>query len=71
MSEDLLVAAATPYLTSDGHENLRETFEAAHSVMLAVFSAPHNAELTVRTVPFYIDALFKVCQFDVGSTSAC
>ena len=61
MSDELLVAAAIPYLTSDGTSSLREMFEAAHSVMLAVFSAPQNAELTIKTVPFYIDALFQVC----------
>lgn len=59
-SEDLLVAAATPYLAAGGNNNLLAISEAAHSVMLAVFSAPQNAELTTRHLPFYIDALFKV-----------
>ena len=59
-NEELLVAAATPYLAAGGNNNLLAIFEAAHSVMLAVFSAPQNAELTTRHLPFYIDALFKV-----------
>ena len=59
-SEELLVAAATPYLAAGGNNNLLPIFEAAHSVMLAVFSAPQNADLTKRHLPFYIDALFAV-----------
>ena len=59
-SEELLLAAAAPYLAAGGNNNLLAIFEAAHSVMLAVFSAPQNAELTARQLPFYIDALFKV-----------
>ena len=59
-SEDLLVTAAAPYLAAGGNNNLLAIFEAAHSVMLAVFSAPQNAELTTRHLPFYIDALFRV-----------
>ena len=59
-SEELLVAAAAPYLAAGGNNNLLAIFEAAHSVMLAVFSAPQNAELTTRHLPFYIDALFRV-----------
>ena len=34
-------------------------FEAAHSVMLAVLSAPQSAEITAKHLPFYIDALFS------------
>ncbi|KAI9675402.1 MAG: hypothetical protein M1817_001306 [Caeruleum heppii] len=60
MSEELLVAAATPYLTSTGNINLVETFEAAHSLMLAILSAPQNAELSRRVIPFYVEALFEV-----------
>ncbi|KAI9853020.1 MAG: hypothetical protein M1838_002799 [Thelocarpon superellum] len=59
VNEDLLVAAVTPYLTSGGNPNLREIFEAAHSVMLAVLSTPHNAELTARITPFYVESLFQ------------
>ena len=59
-SEELLVAAASPYLAAGGNNHLLPIFEAAHSVMLSVFSAPQNAELTTTHLPFYIDALFKV-----------
>lgn len=59
-SEELLVAAATPYLAAGGNNNLLPIFEAAHSVMLAVFSAPQNADITTTHLPFYIDALFRV-----------
>lgn len=59
-SEDLFVAPAAPYLAAGGNNNLLPIFEAAHSVMLAVFSAPQNPALTARHLPFYIDSLFKV-----------
>lgn len=60
LSEDLLIPAASPYLAAGGNNNLLPIFEAAHSVMLAVFSAPQNAQLTARQLPFYIEALFNV-----------
>lgn len=58
--EELFITAAAPYLAAGGNNNLLPIFEAAHSVMLAVFSAPQNAELTARHLPFYIDSLFAV-----------
>ena len=60
MTEELVVAAAAPYLAEGGNNNLLPIFEAAHSVMLAVFSAPQNAEITARHLSFYIQALFNV-----------
>ncbi|KAG8624690.1 hypothetical protein KVT40_007757 [Elsinoe batatas] len=59
-AESLLIQAALPYLTSTSTPELIPIFEAAHSVMLAVFSAPQNAEVASRHLPFYVDALFKV-----------
>jgi hypothetical protein len=59
-NEELLVAAASPYLASGGNNHLLAIFEAAHSVMLAVMSAPQSVELTGKHIPFYIDALFRV-----------
>ena len=59
-NEDLLVKAATPYLGLGGDPRLVEAFEAAHSVMLAVFSAPQNTDLTIRHLRPYFDALFQV-----------
>ena len=59
-NEGLLTAAASPYLAHGGNNNLLDIFEAAHSVMLAVFSAPQNAAIAAKQLPFYVDALFKV-----------
>ncbi|KAF2423093.1 hypothetical protein EJ08DRAFT_596398 [Tothia fuscella] len=59
-SEDLLVSAAIPYLAAGGNNNLLPVFEAAHSVMLAVFSAPQSVALAGKHLPFYVDALFRV-----------
>lgn len=59
-NEDLLVAAATPYLASGGNNHLLEIFEAAHSVMLAVLSAPQSAHIATTHIPLYVEALFKV-----------
>jgi hypothetical protein len=59
-NEDLLVAAAIPYLATGGNNNLLPIFEAAHSVMLAVFSAPQSVALAGKHLPFYVDALFRV-----------
>jgi hypothetical protein len=59
-NEDLLLAAASPYLVTAGNSNLLPIFEAAHSVTLSVFSAPQNVDLTSEHLPFYVDALFRV-----------
>lgn len=59
-NEDLLVASAVPYLAAGENRNMLPIFEAAHSVMLAVLSAPQSAEITAKHLPFYIDALFSV-----------
>jgi hypothetical protein len=59
-NENLLVASAVPYLAAGGNHNMLPVFEAAHSVMLAVLSAPQSAEITAKHLPFYIDALFRV-----------
>ncbi|KAL8831818.1 MAG: hypothetical protein Q9191_000642 [Dirinaria sp. TL-2023a] len=59
LCEDLLVTAAMPYLGLDKDRRLLENFEAAHSVMLAVFAAPMNTEITIRHINAYYDVLFK------------
>lgn len=59
--EDLLIAAATPYLGVGSDHRLIEIFEAAHSVVLAVFSAPHSSEIVAKHIHPYFDALLKVC----------
>ncbi len=60
LSEELLIAAATPYLGVGGDQRLLEIFEAAHSAMLAVLAAPQNSELVAKYIYAYIDILFKV-----------
>ncbi|GAB1218385.1 hypothetical protein ATERTT37_007639 [Aspergillus terreus] len=59
-SEELLISAASPYLPAGGNNHLLEIFEAAHSVVLAVFAIPENAALAAKHLPFYIDNLFAV-----------
>lgn len=59
-NEDLLVASAIPYLAAASTSAMLPVFEAAHSVMLAVLSAPQSAHITAKHLPFYIDALFSV-----------
>jgi hypothetical protein len=58
-NENLLVAASLPYLATGNAKQLLPLFEAAHSVMLAVLSAPQSAETAARHTPFYVDALFS------------
>ncbi|KAJ5143203.1 Pentaxin [Penicillium bovifimosum] len=59
-NEELLLAAAFPYLAAGANSQLLEIFEAAHSLVLVVFAIPHNAELAAKHLPFYIDNLFAV-----------
>ena len=66
-NEELLVGAATPYLGLGGDPRLLEIFEAAHSTMLAVLSAPQNADLLMRHIHPYISALFNVFPQNLSS----
>lgn len=59
-SEELLVSAAMPYLAAGANKHLLEIFEAAHSVVLAVFAIPRNGTVAAKHLPFYIDNLFTV-----------
>ena len=67
LNETLLIGAAQPYLGLGGDQRLFEMFEAAHSVMLAVLSAHQNADLLVRHIHPYVDALFKVFPQNVSA----
>jgi hypothetical protein len=60
-SDGLIVQPATAYLYYNGPQTstMVELFEAAHSAILSVLACPHNSPLTVRLVPFYIDALLS------------
>ncbi|KAF2164581.1 hypothetical protein M409DRAFT_24977 [Zasmidium cellare ATCC 36951] len=59
-SEAVLLPVVQAYLRAGGQGPLLPIFEAAHSVTLALFSAPQNADATVQNLPFYVDSLFKV-----------
>lgn len=67
VSENLLIAASVPYLAAGGNPYLISIFEAAHSVMLAVFSAPQNVEITSKHLPFYVGALFRAFPENLSS----
>ncbi|KAH6625559.1 hypothetical protein C7974DRAFT_463988 [Boeremia exigua] len=58
INETLLIATAIPYLTPSPSHSQTPAFEAAHSVILSVLSAPQSAATTATHLPFYIDALF-------------
>ncbi|RJE26264.1 Peroxisomal membrane protein Pex17 [Aspergillus sclerotialis] len=59
-SEELLISASLPYLAVGANRLLLEIFEAAHSVVLAVFAIPGNAAVAAKHLPFYIENLFAV-----------
>jgi hypothetical protein len=59
VNDDLLIAAALPYLSSGSNDHLLELFEAAHSLVLAALAAPQNADLATKHLPFYIEALLQ------------
>ena len=60
LNEKLLIGAATPYLGLGSDQRLLEIFESAHSVMLAVLSAPQNPDLLAKHIHPYLDILFRV-----------
>ena len=60
VDEELLIEAAKPYLGIEGDVRLIELFEAAHSVVLSVLSAPQNADILSRHLHSYISTLFAV-----------
>jgi hypothetical protein len=60
VSDEVLIAAAQPYIAAGGNNNLLEIFEAAHSVVLSVLAAPNSADMAVKHLPFYVDTLFTV-----------
>jgi hypothetical protein len=59
VNDQLLIAAALPYLSSGGSKNLLEMFEAGHSLILTVLAAPQSTELAKKYLPFYIGALLE------------
>lgn len=67
VSEELLLPTVTCYLAAGGKGQLLPIFEAAHSVTLAVFSAPQNADATIKNLPLYVDSLFKVFPLNLSA----
>ena len=57
LAEKHLVGIAMPYLGFGKDARLSEIFEAAHSVMLAVFSVPTNEGILSRHIHHYMDTL--------------
>ncbi|MGI4812166.1 MAG: hypothetical protein ACRYGG_02310, partial [Janthinobacterium lividum] len=51
VNESLLIGAASPYIGTGSDARLMEIFEAAHSVMLAVFSTPQNHVIANNHLP--------------------
>lgn len=64
---NLLVPTVTSYLAAGGKGALLPVFEAAHSVTLAIFSAPQNEEATMANLPFYVESLFRVFPKDLST----
>ena len=62
IADELFIPRASQYLQVGNDRRLLESFEAAHSVVLAVFSCPQNHELVIKCLPFYITTLFGVSQ---------
>jgi len=56
----LIYRSAEPYLGINSDSRLSEIFEAAHSVVLAVFLAPHNHQVTAEQLPIYLKVLIEV-----------
>ena len=56
---DELLETALPYIESQGDPRLGELYEAGHSLVLAVFAAPQNADLLVKYTPHYIETLMR------------
>lgn len=56
---DLLINTAMPYVTINGDQRLNELYEAAHSVLLAVFAAPQNGSISAQYIPFYVETLLE------------
>lgn len=68
IARELLTSAASPYLSTDGDPRLLPIFEAAHSVMLNLLAAPHNADIAASQIESYASLLFQVRR---GGSSTC
>ena len=67
VNEELSIRAASPYLGLGSDQRLLEIFESAHSVMLAVLSAPQNSDILAKNIHPYVDVLFRVYPENLSS----
>lgn len=58
LNEELL-QTTLPYIQAEGDVRLGELYEAAHSLVLAVFAAPQNADLLPKHIPHYVETLMN------------
>ncbi|TQS34821.1 hypothetical protein Golomagni_04783 [Golovinomyces magnicellulatus] len=56
-AELLIIPICTLYIELQENMRFTEIFEAAHSVMLSIFAAPQNANLTAKSLPSYVEKL--------------
>ncbi|MCJ1379413.1 hypothetical protein MMC17_002514 [Xylographa soralifera] len=66
-ADELFIPVASRYLKVGNDRRLLESFEAAHSVVLAVFSCPQNHELVAQYLPFYVTTLFGAFPQELSS----
>ena len=64
-----LLGTALLYLGTGSDSKLLELFEAAHSVVLAIFSAPQNHSLLAKHLPMYLDSVFTVSHVVIHKSS--
>jgi len=67
IADELFIPIASRYLGIGNERRLLESFEAAHSVVLAVFSCPQNHDLVIKHLPFYITTLFEAFPQNLSS----
>jgi hypothetical protein len=51
--------AAMPYIQTQGDRRLGELYEAAHSLVIAVFAASSSSQLVSQHLPFYVETLLQ------------
>ncbi|MCJ1287012.1 hypothetical protein MMC26_006359 [Xylographa opegraphella] len=66
-ADELFIPTASQYLRVGSDRRLLESFEAAHSVLLAVFSCPQNYELVTKYLPDYITTIFAAFPQELSS----
>ena len=59
MNENLILAAAIPYMSPQSQKVSNDLYEAAHSVALAIFAVPACADLAARQLPAYTETVMQ------------